>query len=64
MLDGLLDFVAIELLGCAMPRQKQKPPAVIEQPMRRAGAPPFEVDNTIDRSGTTWSNGYHQDVYR
>ena len=64
LLDGLLDFVSVELLGCAMPRQKQRPPAMIEQPMRRAEAPPFEVDQTIDRSTTTWSNGYQSGGYR
>ena len=64
LLDGLLDFVSVELLGCAMPRQKQRPPAMIEQPMRRAEAPPFEVDHTIDRSTTTWSNGYQSGGYR
>ena len=37
---------------------------MIEQPMRRAEAPPFEVDHTIDRSTTTWSNGYQSGGYR
>ena len=29
-LDSVLDFVAVELLGCALPRQKQ-PPAVMDR---------------------------------
>ena len=61
MLDGVLDFVSIELLGCAMPRQKRQP-SVIQQPRRLPATeiPPFEVDRTIDRSATTWSNGYQE----
>ena len=42
-LDDFLDFVTIELLGCAMPRTKRAP-AVIEQPRRDPA--------------TTWSNGW------
>ena len=46
--DGLLDFISVELLGCALPRQK-RPTAVIEQPR-------------IDPA-TTWSNGYTEPRY-
>ena len=28
-LDSVLDFVSVELLGCALPRQKRVEPAVI-----------------------------------
>ena len=44
-LDSVLDFVAVELLGCALPRQKP-PPSVIKQP-------PLQRD-----PATTWSNDY------
>ena len=29
-LDSVLDFVSVELLGCALPRQKRLEPAVID----------------------------------
>ena len=45
-LDDFLDFVTIELLGCALPRTKRAP-AVIEQPRRDPVAP-----------AGGWSNGW------
>ena len=57
MLDSVLDYVSVELLGCALPRQK-RPQSSIPQP--RSPVAHIEVDRSIEiapRPGT-WSNGY------